>query len=196
MIISKARPYQTVGLLVAFLLSLAACTPAADTVADTDTKVRVDERMATDISPTDVFTEDSIGSTKIGGTFDPRKLNRVDDNFENCFFAENSAIPTVNYLIVNDKVAKITTSDSNVASSTGVRVGDSMEQLFAKYDGQLPEVEDSPYGNPDENIIIYYWHNQVVNDETLGTKYQVDNNTVTSISIGFESALRLWEDCA
>ena len=189
------RPRRTAGLLVAFILSLAACTPAADTVADTDTKVRVDERMATDISPTDVFTQDSIGSTKIGDTFDPRKLNRVDDNFENCFFAENSAIPTVNYLIINDKVAKITTSDSNVASSTGVRVGDSLSEIISKHQNQTPEIVDSPFSLADSKLItMYYW--TVQEGQRVGTRYDLLNEKVISISIGNDDSLMSQEGCA
>ncbi|SNT70192.1 hypothetical protein [Psychrobacter sp. LV10R520-6] len=70
MITLYSSSYQMTGLLTALILSLAACAPPSDTITDADTKVRVDDRTTTDISPPNVFTKDSIGSTKIGDTFD------------------------------------------------------------------------------------------------------------------------------
>lgn len=190
-----ANSYRITALLTALLLSLAACTPAADTVADTNVKVKVDERMTTDISPTDIFTEDSIGSTKIGDAFNPQKLNRVDDNFESCFFAKNSSIPAVDYLIINDKVTKITTSDSNITSNTGVKVGDSLSEVTTKHLNQTPEIVDSPFSPADAKLVnMYYW--TVEEGQRVGTRYDLLDEKVISISVGNDDGLMSQEGCA
>ena len=43
-------------------MSLSACTPTLETV-NTDTKIKVDERMETDITPSTAFTTDSYDET-------------------------------------------------------------------------------------------------------------------------------------
>ncbi len=189
------------ALLIALLFGLTACTPASDSVSadhinSSEDKVKVDERMTTDITPSSSFTTNSYDNIKLGDTFNPQLLTQNTDDLDGCFGAQSANHPDAYYMIIDNTVVEIGTSSEKIASTFGVKVGDSLEQLYAKHDGQSPEIEDSPYGTPKENIIVYYWHDQSVNDETLGTKYQVDNEVVTSISIGLESALRLWEGCA
>ena len=201
MINLEAKLYRTTALLTALLLSLSACTPAPDTNnPETKVKVKVDERMKTDITPSTAFTTNSYDNIKIGADYNEQLLTQNTDDLDGCFGAQSANHPDAGYLIIDNKVVEIGTSDSNIASAYGVKVGDSLEQLYGKHQDQQPEVEDSPYGNPNENIIIYYWHEKNIDDEklnngTLGTRYQVDNEVVTSISIGFESALRLSESC-
>ncbi len=194
------RLHRIAGLLVAFILSLAACTPSAE-ITDTDSnevKVKVDERMKTDITPSNSFTTNSYGNINIGTDYDSQLLTQNTDNLDGCFGAQSANHPETSYMIIDNKVVEIGTGSGNIASAYGVKVGDSLEQLYAKHDGQSPEVEGGPYGDPDKNIIVYYWHedkNQI-SEQRVGTKYQVDDDVVTSISIGLESALRLWEGCA
>ena len=194
--------YRLTALLTALLLSLASCTPAADTTSvdnnESNNETKVDERMATDITPSGSFTTTSLDNIKIGDAFDPKTLTQNTETLDNCFGALSPTHPAADYMIIDEKVVEIGTSDKDISSAYGVTVGDSLEQLYAKHEGQTPEVEDSPYGSPNENIIVYYWHkeNGQNSEQRVGTKYQVDNNVVTSISIGLESALRLWEGCA
>ncbi|WP_123891909.1 hypothetical protein [Psychrobacter sp. DAB_AL32B] len=191
-------PYRIIPLLTVLLLGLTACTPTTDTVSDNDvdntSEVKVDERMATDISPSGSFTTNSLDNIKIGATFDPQILTQNTETLGNCFGAQIPSHPAADYMIIDNTVVEISTWSKDISSAYGVTTGDSLDQLYAKHDGQSPEVEYSPYGNPNENIIIYYWYED--NGQILGTKYQVDNGIVTSISIGLESALRLWEGCA
>ena len=204
MITLYRHKYRLTALLTALLLSLTACTPAADTISvdnnesNGETKVKVDERMATDITPSGSFTTTSLDNIKIGDTFDPKILTQNTETLDNCFGALSPTHPAADYMIIDETVVEIGTADKDISSAYGVTVGDSLEQLYAKHEGQTPEVEDSPYGSPNENIIVYYWHkeNGQNSEQRVGTKYQVDNNVVTSISIGLESALRLWEGCA
>lgn len=194
------KSYRVKALLTALILSLAACTPTPDTAQEYEAKVKVDERMATDITPSNSFTTNSYDDIQIGADYDPQLLTKNTDDLGGCFGAQSAAHPDADYMIIDSKVVEIGTWSENIASAYGVKVSDNLEQLYAKHRGQQPEVTDSPYGNPDENIIIYYWHDQSANngngEQRVGTKYQVDNEVVTSISIGLESALRLWEGCS
>lgn len=197
-------PFRMIVVSTALLLSLAACTPASDTISDNnvnninDDKVKVDDRTTTDISPSGSFTKNSYDNIKIGSTFDPQILTQNTKNLDGCFGAQSTAHPAANYMIIDNTVVEIGTSSTDILSAYGVMVGDNLEQLYAKHQGQQPEVENSPYGNPNENIILYYWYEDKgqSSEQRIGTKYQVDNNVVTSISIGFESALRLGEGCS
>ena len=194
------------ALLTALLISLAACMPTADKMSTgavdniestddiKDNKVRVDKRMKTDITLSNSFTTNSYDDIKIGDTFDAHRLTQNTNNLDGCFGAQRANHPNVDYMIIDNKVVEISTSAPSIASAYGVKVGDSLDQLYAKYQGQQPEVEDSPYGNLNENLIIYYWYKE--DGHNLGIKYQVDNEVVTSISIGLESAFRLWACCA
>ena len=186
--------YRMIGVMTALLLVLASCTPQTDAITDTSTKVKVDDRTTTDISPSGSFTKNAYDNIKIGVTFDPHLLTQNTDDIEGCFSAQSNTYPAADYMIIDNKVVEIGTSSKDIASAYGVTVGDTLEQLYAKHQGQQPEVTDSPYGTPNENIIVYYWYDD--NGQSLGTKYQVDNGVVTDISIGLESALRLWEGCA
>lgn len=187
--------FRLSAVLTALLLCSTACTPTANTAIDTDAKVRVDDRMTTDISPTDVFTKNSIGSTKIGDTFDPQKLSRFDTNFDNCFSAKNKAVPDADYLIINDKVVKITISDAGIASATGVNVGDSLGEVYAKHKDQTPEIIDSPFSGPDDKLInMYYW--SIEDGQRMGTRYDLKNDAVISISVGNDDGLMAQEGCA
>ncbi len=180
--------------MTALLLGLTSCAPQPDITTDTDVKVKVDDRTTTDITPSGSFTKNSFDNIKIGSEFDSKFLTQNTENLDGCFGAKSTAHPAADYMIIDNTVVEIDTSSTDILSAYGVRVGDSLEQLYAKHQDQQSEVEDSPYVNPNENIIIYYWYED--NGQRIGTKYQVDNNVVTSISIGFESALRLWKGCA
>ena len=170
-------------------VGLTGCTPQTETTSNTDTKVKVDDRTTTDITPSGSFTKNAYDNIKIGANFDPQLLTQNTDDMDGCFSAKSTAHPAVDYMIIDDTVVEIGTASEDIASTYGVMVGDTLEQLYAKHQGQQPEVADSPYGTPNENIIIYYWYES--NNQSLGTKYQVDNGVVTDISIGLESALRL-----
>lgn len=187
--------FRLSAVLTALLLCSTACTPTANTAIDTDAKVRVDDRMTTDISPTDVFTKNSIGSTKIGDAFDPQKLSRFDTNFDNCFSAKNKSVPNADYLIINNKVAKITTSDTSIASAMAVKVGDSVSEVITKHQNQTSEVMYSPFYSPDNPLInMYYW--SIEDGQRVGTRYDLLDKKVTSISIGNEDGLMSQEGCA
>ncbi len=197
-------PFRMIMISATLLLSLAASTPASDISNDNnanstnDAKVKVDDRTTTDISPSGSFTKNSYDNIKIGSTFNPHTLTQNTEDLDGCFGAQSIAHPAADYMIIDNTVVEIGTSSTDILSAYGVMVGDSLEQLYAKHQGQQPEVEDSPYGNPNENIILYYWYegNSQSSKQRMGTKYQVDNGTVTSISIGFESALRLGKGCS
>lgn len=196
-----ASSHRMIVLMTALLLGLTSCAPQPDTTTtDTDVKVKVkvDDRTTTDITPSGSFTKNSFDNIKIGSEFDSKFLTQNTENLGGCFGAQSTAHPAADYMIIDNTVVEIGTSSTDILSAYGVMVGDSLEQLYAKHQGQQPEVEDSPYGNPNENIIIYYWYkdNGQSSEQRIGTKYQVDNNVVTSISIGFESALRLGEGCS
>ena len=187
--------FRLSAVLTALLLCSTACTPTANTAIDTDAKVRVDDRMTTDISPTNVFSINSLGSTKIGDTFDPQKLSRFDTNFDNCFSAKNTAVPDADYLIINNKVVKITISDAGIASATGVNVGDSLNEVYAKHENQTSEVMYSPFYSPDNPLInMYYWSGQ--NGQRVGTRYDFLDKKVISISVGNDDGLMSQEGCA
>ncbi len=208
MAILYASPFRMIVVSAALLLSLAACTPTSDTSNDNnansnnDTKVKVDDRTTTDISPSGSFTKNSYDDIKLGASYDPQVLTQNTENLDGCFGAQSASHPAAGYMIIDNTVVEIVTSSTDILSAYGVMVGDSLEQLYAKHQGQQPEVENSPYGNPNENIILYYWYednsqsSEQSSGQRIGTKYQVDNNVVTSISIGFESALRLGEGCS
>ena len=191
-------PFRISLILISLSVNLLACTPAPDATDDNTNQVKVDERMTTDITPANSFTNNSYDNIKVGADFDPELLTQNTDSLDGCFGAQSANHPDTDYMIIDNKVVEIGTWSESIASVYGVKVGDSLEHLYEKHQGHQPEVTDSPYGTPNENIIIYYWYksSNQGREQRVGTKYQVDNNIVTSISIGLESALRLWEGCA
>ena len=193
-----ASSHRMIVVMTALLLGLTSCAPPPDTITDIDTKVKVDDRTTTDITPSGSFTKNSFDNIKLGSEFDSKLLTQNTEDLDGCFGAQSTAHPAAGYMIIDNTVVEIGTSSTDILSAYGVMVGNSLEQLYDKHQAQQPEVEDSPYGNPNENIILYYWYedNDQSSEQRVGTKYQVDNGIVTSISIGLESALRLGEGCA
>ncbi|SNT70193.1 DUF1131 family protein [Psychrobacter sp. LV10R520-6] len=97
-------------------------------------------------------------------------------------------------LIIDDKVVKITINDSDIPSASGVKVGDSLSQVYAKHQGQTPEIIDSPFSGPDDKLInMYYW--TVEEGQRVGTRYDLNHDVVINISIGNEDGLMSQEGC-
>ncbi|OSI16106.1 hypothetical protein [Neisseria dumasiana] len=141
------------------------------------------------------FTIDGLGNVKIGSKFtDNQELKKHTDVLDGCFEAKSNLHKNVSYMVQDDIVTNIGISESNVASPYGVKVGDYKIQVDNKHKGEKPEIVNNPYGEPGVNIVIYYWYS--VGGKVLGIRYDVDNDIVTSISIGLKDSLLLMEGCA
>ena len=143
----------------------------------------------------DKFTLYGLGDVKIGSKFtDNKELKRYTDVLDGCFEATSNLHKNASYMIQDNVVTNIGVSESNIASPYNIKVGDYKTQIDNKHKGEKAEIVNNPYGEPDINIIVYYWY--PVNGKILGIRYDVDNNIVTSISIGFKDSLELMEGCA
>ena len=92
-------------------------------------------------------------------------------------------------------MAKITTSDTSIASAMAVKVGDSVSEVITKHQNQTSEVMYSPFYSPDNPLItMYYWSG--ANGQRVGTRYDLLDKKVTSISVGNEDGLMSQEGCA
>ncbi|OSI16103.1 hypothetical protein [Neisseria dumasiana] len=131
------------------------------------------------------FTIDGLGNVKIGSKFtDNQELKKHTDVLDGCFEAKSNLHKNVSYMVQDDIVTNIGISESNVASPYGVKVGDYKIQVDNKHKGEKPEIVNNPYGERGVNIVIYYWYS--VGGKVLGIRYDVDNDIVTSISIGLK----------
>ena len=92
-------------------------------------------------------------------------------------------------------MAKITTSDTSIASAMGVKVGDSVSEIITKPQNQTSEVMYSPFYSPDNPLItMYYWSGE--NGQRVPIRYDLLNKKVISISIGNDDGLMSQEGCA
>lgn len=91
-------------------------------------------------------------------------------------------------------MAKITTSDTSIASAMGVKVGDSVSEVITKHQNQTSEVMYSPFYSPDNPLInMYYW--SIEDGQRVGTRYDLKDDVVISISVGNDDGLMSQEGC-
>lgn len=139
------------------------------------------------------FTRESYKNISIGDDFNAQLLERNTDIIDDCFNAVSRIEKKdISYQIESSKVAVISTSESGFESYSGVKIGNSLEEVYSKHENEYPEIIDNPYGEPNKNIVVTYWYSP---EKDKGIRYDVDDNVVTGMSIG-NSSLVFLEGCS
>ena len=211
MITLYSHSYRTIQLLTALLLSLGTYASISDATAapstqelapteasstvNTDADDKENTAVTTSTNTGNNFTLKSLNNTKIGDFFDERTLSKYGSEVKGCFTAKNKALTDVNYLVIDDTVAKITSADPRIPSVYGIKVGDNISKIYDEHKDEMPEIADSPLSNPGENtLIMYYWYTE--GGQPLGIRYDIYDDVVSSISIGTTEALKIYKGCA
>lgn len=139
-----------------------------------------------------LFNNNGFGEFKINQvlneTFYEVENSRIDD----CFFAKNKDIKLdVNFQIINDKIAVISSRQSGASDSLGVRVGDDESTIFQKNTNKKFEKKLNPYGDQKNDYSIIYWSDAM----NTGLRYDIESEKVVAIYVGNEN-VNLMEGCA
>ncbi|WP_338560423.1 hypothetical protein [Acinetobacter sp. KS-LM10] len=138
------------------------------------------------------FSKDSYAGLKINDKASSYKLDEIEDSRINeCYFANNGLETDVQFQIINDKISVISTKDINISSYTDINVGEDEEKIYAKHESKLLQQIKNPYGESGDYALIL-WNDA---SKKVGTRYDVEDKVITSISIGNEN-LTLMEGCA
>lgn len=138
------------------------------------------------------FNSNGFGNFKINQnlnkTFYEVENSRIDD----CFFAKNRTLKLdVDFQIINNRVAVISSKQYGVSDSLGIKVGDNENIIFKNYKNQKFEKKLNPYGDFKNDYSIIYWNDL----RDIGTRYDIESKKVVAIYVGNEN-LNLMEGCA
>lgn len=156
------------------------------------TACSINKKVDAVISSQSRFSEDSYVGLKINDKASSYKLHEIEDSrIDECYFANNGSETDVQFQIINDKISVISTKDKNVSSYTGIKVNDTEEKIYTKHESKLLQKIKNPYGESGDYALIF-WNDA---SKKVGTRYDVEDKVITSISIGNEN-LTLMEGCA
>lgn len=150
-----------------------------------------------DISPSGFkLTKDGFANISINQHYDDQLFIEIADSrnpeVDYCFFAKAKNYPEslLSLYIIDNKVAAIYVGDSGFKSSTGIKVGDAEQKVYAKHANQSPEVYPNIYtGQP----VIIYWNDD---GSKIGTLYEIDQGRVYDIRVGYDEQLKAAEGCS
>ncbi|MDH0032492.1 MULTISPECIES: hypothetical protein [unclassified Acinetobacter] len=137
------------------------------------------------------FTQNGFENFKIGdGT---QNLKEVEDSrIGDCFIAKDTKNDDVEFQIINNKIAIISSMDSMRASYNGIKIGDLERKIYEKYNKKDLDKRRNPYGDSKKDYSLIDWSN---NTKKLGTRYDIENGYIVGIKVG-DNNLTLMEGCA
>lgn len=137
------------------------------------------------------FTKNGFENFKIGD--EAQNLNEVEDSrIGDCFIAKDTRNDDVEFQIMNNKIAIISSMDNTRASSNGIKIGDSEQKIYEKYNKRDLDKRKNPYGDPKKDYSLIDWYD---NTKKMGTRYDVESGYIVGIKVG-DSNLTLMEGCA
>ncbi|HET9838086.1 MAG TPA: hypothetical protein VFR84_07615 [Candidatus Angelobacter sp.] len=143
-----------------------------------------------------VLRFDGAGPVKIGMTQDQLSAAlsgsfSVPENAEekNCFYAEPSLHPGIAFMVQNGRVTRADVTRRTVPTASGIRVGDSEEQVKKVY-GARVKVEPHAYTGPEGHYLTVYSR-----DRRYGLRFETDGKKVTGFYAGEPQAILYIEGC-
>ncbi|OEY96739.1 hypothetical protein BJD20_01600 [Acinetobacter proteolyticus] len=144
-----------------------------------------------DESTIDGFTKNGFENFKIGDQ--AQNLKEVEDSrIGDCFIAKDTRNDDVEFQIMNNKIAIISSMDNTRASYNGIKIGDSEQKIYEKYNKKGLDKRKNPYGDPKKDYSLIDWDD---NTKKMGTRYEIESGYIVGINVG-DGNLTLMEGCA
>ena len=143
-----------------------------------------------------VLRFDGAGPVKVGMSL--AQLNTAlnenfsmpeDEDEKACFFAESAKYPGIAFMVQSGRVTRVDVIKPNIATASGIRVGDS-EALVMKVYGQKLKVEPHAYTGPEGHYLTVYSP-----DGRYGLRFETDGQKVTGFYAGERHAIAYVEGC-
>lgn len=200
----KLKTFSRFAIYIIGCISIISCSSQNNGAIETDSssenigaisiieKETTNKNIVADLKDLSYFNRNSYNDIYIGDKFDDTLLKKDTEIIDDCFNAvSNTDKKEANYQIENGLVATIYTNELGVESYSGVKIGNTLEDVYSKHTNETPEVINNPYGESGKNLVLIYWYSS---NEDGGIRYDIDDNHVTSISIG-NSSLVYMEGC-
>ncbi|WP_151723783.1 hypothetical protein [Acinetobacter ursingii] len=137
------------------------------------------------------FTKNGFENFKIGDK--AQNLKEVEDSrIRDCFIAKDTRNDDVEFQIMNNKIAIISSMDHTRATYNGIKIGDSEQKIYEKYNKKGLDKRRNPYGDPKKDYSLIDWND---NTKKMGTRYDIESGYIVGIKVG-DNNLTLMEGCA
>lgn len=134
-----------------------------------------------------------FGNLKINQLFSNELIEINNSRIDDCFMAQlKTTDKDIEFQIMNNKIAIISSMEEGRSSYAGVKIGDSEKLLYSKHQSNKFEKIRNPYGDPQKDYSIIFWNDD---SKKLGIRYDIESNKVASIRVGNQN-LKLMEGCA
>ena len=188
----KLKIYREAIVIILLGIMLISCDKPNKRVGLSDDGNKYSNDIIKNIENYNEIGKNGYKNIYVGSKFDSNFLKKNTEIVDECFNAiEKNGDEDTYYQIESGVVSLIYTSDINVKSYTGVKIGDRLEDVYSKHNNETAAVLDNPYGEPKKNIIVTYWYSP---KKDMGIRYDVDDGLVSGISIG-DSSLVFLEGC-
>ncbi|MBC8089662.1 MAG: hypothetical protein H7Z40_20560 [Phycisphaerae bacterium] len=183
------------------LTAASACKPREDAAVDSLAAVPLPApAQPSEIAPdSGRVTEYGIGSLRAGMTFAAANDSlrgalkaAPGANLAECDYVKWEGGPSgLLVMVVENKIARIETSDTSVATSAGARVGDSEERIQSLYPGR---VTVTPHKYGDGHYLTVQSAN--ADDSLYRIIFETEKNRVTTFRAGIRPAVEYVEGCS
>lgn len=141
------------------------------------------------------FNQQGFADILVGDAYTDKHFKEIEDSrIEDCFYAKSLKYPKleIDFQIIDQKVAVISTRNSDYKVDNGLKIGDPEQKIYQIYGNRKFEKELNPYGDFKNQYSIFYWKDKT---KTLGIRYDIDHHKITEIYVGNQN-LELMEGCA
>jgi hypothetical protein len=141
-----------------------------------------------------VIREDGVGPVKIGMTLGQlsatlhQKLSEEESGSDNCFYVRARGHDHVSFMIVDDRLVRIDVDGPAVATSTGIRVGDS-DAIPRRIYGTKLKVTEHKYIDTGHYLTVRS------GDGVYGIRFETDKGKILSFYAGTYEAIQYVEGC-
>jgi hypothetical protein len=141
-----------------------------------------------------VIREDGVGPVKVGMTLAQlsaalhQKLSEDESGSENCFYVHARGHAHVSFMIEEGKLVRIDVDEPGVATSTGIRVGDSEAHARQVYGAKL-KVTEHKYIDTGHYLTVRSA------DGRYGVRFETDKGKITMFYAGKYDAIQYVEGC-
>lgn len=199
-------PAQSAACLLMLMLTVvSACQPRSDAVGDSlvGTPLPAPAQPAENTNTPDSLggrvTEYGIGALRAGMTFAAANESlkgalkpTADANLAECDYVKWEGGPSgLRVMVVENKIARVETSDSSLTTAAGARVGDSEERIQSLYPGR---VTVTPHKYSDGHYLTVKSAN--ADDSLYRIIFETEKNRVTTFRAGIRPAVEYVEGCS
>ncbi len=137
-----------------------------------------------------------IGPTKIGMTL--QQLNTaLNENFslpkdkeeQDCFYVHPSKHPSVSFMILDDRFARVDVDERGTLTSDGIQIGNTEADAERVYGNKLKTTPHA-YTGPEGHYLTV-----LSKDKTHGIRFETDQGRIVRFYAGRVHAIQLVEGC-